>query len=84
MKITSEQLQALADLSNTFTYNDENDNPKISMAGLIYVLQTYDDFKNENSNISKMGREIAEMNDEEFEANCRRFEKALRKSGQML
>lgn len=43
-------------------------------------LQAYDPLDDENSEIYKIGREIAEMSDEEFEANCKAISDMLSKS----
>ena len=44
------------------------------------ALQSVDPLDDENSEIHKIGREIAEMSDEEFEANCKAIEKMLKGS----
>lgn len=43
-------------------------------------LPSVDPLDDENSEIHKIGREIAEMSDEEFEANCKALEKMLKGS----
>lgn len=43
-------------------------------------LPPIDPLDDENSEIYKIGREIAEMSDEEFEANCKAFEGLINKS----
>lgn len=43
-------------------------------------LPSVDPLDYENSEIHKIGREIAEMSDEEFEANCKALEKMLKGS----
>lgn len=43
-------------------------------------LPSVDPLDDENSEINKIGREIAEMSDEEFEANCKPIEKLLKGS----
>jgi len=58
--------QALSDLLLLF-----------SVSGSLPSIDPLDD---ENSEIHKIGREIAEMSDEEFENNCKKIEKMLSKS----
>lgn len=43
-------------------------------------LPSVDPLDDENSEIHKIGREIAEMSDKEFEANCKAFEKMIKRS----
>lgn len=43
-------------------------------------LPSVDPLDDENSEIHKIGREIAEMSDEEFETNCKAFEKMIKLS----
>ena len=43
-------------------------------------LPSVDPLDDENSEIHKIGREIAEMSDKEFEANCKAFEKIIKRS----
>ena len=43
-------------------------------------LPSVDPLDDENSEIHKIGREIAEMSDEEFEANCKAIEEMLKGS----
>lgn len=43
-------------------------------------LPSVDPLDDENSEIHKIGREIAEMSDEEFESNCKALEKMLKGS----
>lgn len=43
-------------------------------------LPSVDPLDDENSEIHKIGREIAEMSDEEFDANCKAIEKMLKGS----
>lgn len=44
------------------------------------MLPSVDPLDDENSEIHKIGKEIAEMLDEEFEANCKALEKMLKGS----
>lgn len=43
-------------------------------------LPSVDPLDDESSEIHKIGREIAEMSDEEFETNCKAFEKMIKLS----
>lgn len=47
------------------------------VSGLLPPIDPLDD---ENSEIHKIGREIAEMSDKEFEDNCKAFERLINKS----
>lgn len=55
----------------------KNSKPLTDVSGSFPTVDPLDD---ENSEINKIGREIAEMSDEEFDANCKKIEKLLLKS----
>ena len=55
----------------------KNSKPLTDVSGSLLTVDPLDD---ENSEINKIGREIAEMSDEEFDANCKKIEKLLLKS----
>ena len=52
----------------------------LRLFGVSGSLPSFDPLDDENSEIYKIGREIAEMSDEEFEANCKAFEKMIKRS----
>lgn len=53
---------------------------KLTLTDVSGSFPTVDPLDDENSEINKIGREIAEMSDEEFDANCKKIEKLLLKS----
>ena len=55
----------------------KNSKPLTDVSGSFPTVDPLDD---ENSEINKIGREIAEMSDEEFDANCKKIENLLLKS----
>lgn len=52
----------------------------LSLGAVSGSLPPIDPLDDENSEIYKIGREIAEMSGEELEANCNAFEKVINKS----
>jgi hypothetical protein len=66
-------VKAMINRIDTIIYNHEREERSSPLTS----IDTFDD---ENSIINKIGREIAEMSDEEFENNCKEISDMLSRS----
>lgn len=75
------QILEIADeLSNDAITVEQAKDLLLRLFGVSGSLPSVDPLDDENSEIHKIGREIAEMSDEEFEANCKAIEEMLKGS----
>lgn len=78
--LTENQISELAQIGSNHSYLGAMDECRISHGGIMQILKRYEEFRktdpldDENSEISKIGREIAEMSDQEFEDNLKKIE----------